>query len=84
MHQVLGNLVRSYNLQETYVYDADSWMRILWVEVFAVQSTYHRTKDKILGKLVFFRDIILQINHISGWRYIRQHKQAQIEKDGIR
>ena len=27
--------------------------------------------------------MILPINHITNWRYIRQRKQAQIEKDVI-
>ena len=29
IHQVLGNIVRTYNLQEKYVDDADPWMGIL-------------------------------------------------------
>ena len=36
IHQVLGNLVRTYNLQETYVDDADPWIGILVAEAFAV------------------------------------------------
>ena len=35
-------------------------------------------------QLVFGRDIILPITHISGWRYIHQRKQAQVYKDVIR
>ena len=35
-HQVLGNLVRSYNLQETYVDYADPWMVILAAADFSV------------------------------------------------
>ena len=49
IHQVLGNLVRTCNLQETYVDDADPFMGILDTAAFAVQSTYHRKKDKIPG-----------------------------------
>ena len=36
IHQVLGSLVRTYNLQEIYVYDSDPWMGILAPESFAV------------------------------------------------
>ena len=61
-------LVRTYNLQETYVDDADLWMGILVAEAFAVHSTYHRTKGKSPDQLVFGQDIILPINHVAYWR----------------
>ena len=80
IHQVLGNIVRSYNLQETYIYDADPWMGILAAEAFSVRSTYHRTKQKIPGQLGFRRDMILPIDHIANCRYMRQRKKSQIEK----
>ena len=47
LHQVLGNLVRIYNLQETYVNDAEPFMGILAAAAFTVRSMYHRTKKKI-------------------------------------
>ena len=78
IHQVLGNLVLKYNLHETHVDDSDPWMEILVSAAFEVLSMYHRTKGKIPVQLVFSRDIILPINHISDWKYIRQNKQAQI------
>ena len=56
-------------------------MTILAAAAFAVQSTYHRTKEKSPGQLVFGRDMILPINHAADWRYIRQRKQMQINKD---
>ena len=79
IHQVLGNLLRTYNLQEIYVDDADPWMEILATAAFAVRSTYYRGKGKIAGHLVFGQDMILPINHEADWRYIRQRKQAQID-----
>ena len=84
INQGLGNIVRIYNLQETYVDDADPWMGILAAASFAVRSTYHRKKGKIPVQLVFGRDIILPINHVTDRRYIRYHKQAKIYKDVIR
>ena len=44
IHQVLGNLVRTYNLQETYVDDTEPWMGILVAAALALKYTYHRTK----------------------------------------
>ena len=83
VHKLIGNRVRTYNLQETYVDDADLWMGILAAEAFAVQSTRNRTKNKIPGKIVFCRDMILPINHVADWRYIHHYKQTQIDKDVI-
>ena len=84
IHQVLGNLVCTYNLQGKYVDGVDPWMVILVSAAFVVSSTYHTTKGKIPVQLVFGRYMILPINHIADWRYIRQRKHAQIDKDVIR
>ena len=54
IHQVLGNLVHTYNIQETYVDDADPWMGILATEAFVVHFAYHTTKNKRPVQLVFF------------------------------
>ena len=77
IHQVLGNLVHSYNLQETYVEYSDPWMVLLAAAAFAVRSTYHRTKGKVLVQLIFGKDMIQPINHIENWRYIRQRTQEK-------
>ena len=47
LHQLLGNIVRTYNLMEIYVYDADPWTGILATVSFSVKSTYHMTKGEI-------------------------------------
>ena len=77
-HQWLGNLIRSFNLHDTYIDDYEPWMVILNAAEFAVQDKCHRTKQKSPGQLLFGRDMILPINHIANWRLIPQHKQAQI------
>ena len=46
IHQVLGNLIRYFNLHDAYVDDAEPWMGILAAAAFAVQATYHRTLKK--------------------------------------
>ena len=50
IHQILGNLIRSYNIQETYADDDDPLMGILAAEMFAVRTTYQY--------------MILPINHL--------------------
>ena len=42
-------------------------MGILAAADFAVQSTYHMMKLKILGQLVFGRDMIPPINNVADW-----------------
>ena len=79
INQVLGKIVWTYNLHETYVDDADPCMGILVAAAFVVHSMYHRTKGKIPGQLVFDQDMILPINHIADWKYICHRKQAKIE-----
>ena len=66
IYQVLGNILRTYNLQEAYVDDSDPWMGILAAADFVVKSTYHRTKQKSPGQFVFGRYMILPINHIEN------------------
>ena len=51
IHQVLGNLLHTYNLQETYVDDAYPCMGILAVAALAVRSTYHTIKSKVQARL---------------------------------
>ena len=59
-------------------------MVILAAEDLAVQSTYHRTKYKTPHQIFLGQDMILPINHIADWRYIRHCKQVKINKDAIR
>ena len=53
MHEVLGNLVHTYKMQETYVDGDDPLMGILAAYDIVKKSTYHRTKYKSPGHLVF-------------------------------
>ena len=68
IHQVLGNIVHSYNLKEGYIDDADPRMGILAASSFTVRSRYHQTKQKSPGQLVFERDMILTIYHMENCR----------------
>ena len=66
IHQILGNPILSLNLHDTYVDDADPWMRILEAADFALRYTYHQTKQNIPGQLSFGQDTILPINHLAN------------------
>ena len=58
-------------------------MGILASSAFVVQYTYYRMKEKSPGQLVFGRYMILPINQVADWRYIRQRKKTQINKEFI-
>ena len=49
IHKVLVNIVCKYNLQETYIIDAEPWIGTLYTYIFAVIYTCHSIKGKISG-----------------------------------
>ena len=52
--------------------------------MFAVRATYHTPLQAFPMKLVFGRDTILKIKHVSDWEHIRQHKQFRINHNNKR
>ena len=83
IQQVLGNLVRTFNIYQVYVDKNYPWTGIIAAAEFAILSTTNRLKVYSQGKLVFGGDIILPIKHEVDWELIRQQNQAQINRDNI-
>ena len=81
IHQVIANMIRTFDLENNYLEEDDPWRGILSATAFAVRSTYHTTLKKTPGQLVFGRDMIFNIKHVANWEYIRQNKQKMIEKN---
>jgi transposase InsO family protein len=81
IHQVIANMVRTFELETNYLDEEDPWKGILSATAFAVRSTYCTTLKKTPGQLVFGRDMIFNIQHVANWEYIRQNKQDRIEKN---
>ena len=79
IHQVLGNMLRIFNLEEEE--EEDPWKGILSAVAFAVRSTIHTTMKKTPGQMVFKRDMILNITHQADWEMIKQRKQRLINKN---
>ena len=84
IHQTLGNLIRSMELQDSYIDEDDPWTGILSAAAFAVRSTYHTTLQKTPGQLVFGRDLMFNIKHVANWESIRKRKQDIIDKNNER
>ena len=81
IHQVIGNIIRTFELESNYLNEEDPWTGILAATLFAVRSTYHTTLKKTPGQLVFGRDMIFNIQHVANWEFIRQNKQRHIDKN---
>ena len=72
IHQVLGNLERTFNITETYADKYDPWSGILAAAEFLIQSIKNRFKGYSPGKLVFGHDMIFAIKHKADWELIHQ------------
>ena len=81
VHQVIGNIIRTFELQDNYLEEENPWKGILSATAFAVRSTYHTTLKQFPGQIVFGRDMIFNIEHIANWEYIRASKQKIIQKN---
>jgi transposase InsO family protein len=81
VHQVIGNIIRTFELENNYLDEKDPWKAILSATAFAVRSTYHTTLKSTPGQLVFGRDMILNVKHEANWEYIRSRKQNIILKN---
>jgi hypothetical protein len=52
--------------------ERDPWSGILAATMFAVRATFHTTLQAMPTQLVFGRDAILNVKHITDWEHIRQ------------
>ena len=78
IHQVLGNLVRTFNVQQTYIDKNYPWTRILASALFVIHSAASRQKGYSPGQLIFGRDMILPIKHSVGWELIRLKNRRKL------
>ena len=84
VHQVLGDMLRTKNLQQ-YDFDAlDPWNDILASVAWAIRSTHHSTLKASPAQLVFNRDMLLNVKFIADWEMIRLRKQEDVDKNNAR
>ena len=79
IHQVLVNLVLTFNITKTYVDEDDPWSEILAAAEFVIISKINRLRGYSTGQLVFGLNIIILIKHKVVWELIRQRKHLQIK-----
>ena len=82
VHQTIGNIIRTFDVSN--IINNDPWSGILAATMFAVHTTYHTTLQASPMQLVFGRDAILNIKHVSDWEHIWQLKQLRINHNNKR
>ena len=81
IHEVVANLVRTFDLQNNYLDEDDPWSGILAATAFTVQIIYHPTLQATLGQMVLGRDVILNTPFIVDWEAIRPQTQKIRDKN---
>ena len=77
VHQVLGNMLRTKNLQEYDFDDMDPWSELLGSVDWAIYITHHTTLQATPGQLVFGRDMLLNLKFVADWEAIKLRKQKR-------
>ena len=81
---MLGNLIRSFKLQDNPYLDLDDpCSGIRAAASFAMCSAYHTTLHTIPGQLIFGRDMLLNTQYLADWTAIKACKQQLIYKNNI-
>jgi hypothetical protein len=75
VHQVLGNALRAFELENKELDTTDPWGPFPSAEAWAIRSTVHTTLDATPGQLVFGQDMLLPIQLKMDWARIQQCKQ---------
>jgi transposase InsO family protein len=81
IHGVVGDMMRTYKVENINDDDADPFSGIVSAICWAVRSTYHTTLQATPGQLVFGRDMIFNIRHEADWQLIRERKRARTERN---
>jgi hypothetical protein len=80
VHQVLGNALRNFELEERELDKTNPWDEFLTAAAFAIRSTHHTTLQASPAQLVFGRDMFLPITFVADWTRIHQQRKKVMEK----
>ena len=84
VHQTIGNMIRTFEVQDMELDESDPWSGILTAVAFAVRSTIHTTTKVTPMQLVFGRDAMLNIPFTANWKFIEGRKRKLMEHNNIR
>jgi hypothetical protein len=65
MHQTIGNMVRTFEVENQLINETDPWSGILSAAAWAVRSACHTALQSTPGQLVFGRDMIWDAAHVA-------------------
>ena len=84
VHQVLGNMLRTFELEERELLESDPWSEFLSAASYGIRSTYHTTLQTSPVQLVFGRDFLLPVKYEADWERIRQNRQKEMARSNER
>ena len=84
VHQVLGDCLRSFNLDNRDLHPEDPFEEFLTASAYAIRCAYHSTLGFSPAQLVFGRDMFMPIESDINWEKIREKKQKRIDKNNMR
>ena len=84
VHQTLGNMIRTYELEELEWDCDDPWSRILSNCAWAIRSTAHTIMEATPGQLVFGRDMLFDLSFKTKLRDIKRKRQDAIQHNNQR
>ena len=84
VHQTIGNIIRTFKVQNMVLDDVNPWDGILAATMFALRATVHTTTQHTPAQLIFGRDSIMNTRHEADWQLIKNRKQNLINKGNAR
>jgi hypothetical protein len=84
VHQVLGDCLRTFNLENRNLDPDDPFEEFLTATAYAIRSAYHTTLGYSPAQLVFGRDMFMPVNFDVDWNKIKQNKQRRINLNNQR
>jgi transposase InsO family protein len=67
IYQVMGNMLRAFELEERELDPDDTWNEFLQACDFGIRSTFHTPLQASPGQLLFGRDMIHDIRFQANW-----------------
>jgi transposase InsO family protein len=74
VHQTLGNMLRSYELEGHDFDYQDPWSQILANCTLAIRSTVHSVLNATPAQIVFGRDMLFDLSFTTEYKEIRKQK----------
>lgn len=84
VHQVLGDMLRTFELEKQELNENDPWSEFLSAAAYAIRSTYHTTLEATPAQLVFGRDMLLPVKIEADWARINNKRQQEINRNNAR